>query len=173
MLLGMSISAFTTLHVIISLVAIGSGLLALSGMLTSSRPGFWTHLFLATTVLTSVTGFMFPISAFTPALAFGALSLALLALALAGLYAFHLAGAWRWIYASTAIAALYLNCFVLVVQMFQKLAPLNALAPTQSEPPFQVAQGLLLVAFIAIGIGAVRRFHPLEPGGGGIVRPAI
>lgn len=162
MILGMSLSAFTTLHVVISLIAIVTGLVALAGMLASSRPGFWTLIFLVTTVLTSVTGFMFPISGFTPAIGVGILSLVLLALALAGLYAFHLHSAWRWIYVVTAAAALYLNCFVLVVQMFQKLAPLNVLAPTQSEPPFQIAQAMLLAAFVVFGILAARRFHP-EP----------
>ena len=160
MMLGLSLSAFTTLHVVISLIAIATGLIALKGMLSSSPPGTVTHVFLVTTVLTSVTGFMFPITVFTPALAFGVLSIILLAFALAGLYLFHLAGHWRWIYVATAVTALYLNCFVLVVQMFQKLGPLNALAPTQSEPPFQIAQGLLLVAFLVLGIRAGRRYHP-------------
>ena len=160
MMLGLSLSAFTTLHVVISLIAIATGLIALKGMLSSSPPSTVTHVFLVTTVLTSVTGFMFPITVFTPALAFGVLSIILLALALAGLYVFRLAGHWRWIYVATAVTALYLNCFVLVVQMFQKLGPLNALAPTQSEPPFQIAQGLLLVAFLVLGIRAGRRYHP-------------
>ena len=111
-------------------------------------------------MLTSVTGFLFPMSGFTPAQGFGYLSLVVLAIALAALYVFHLAGAWRWIYVATAVTALYLNCFVLVVQMFQKLPAMNALAPNQSEPPFQIAQGLLLLAFIVLGVLAARRFHP-------------
>lgn len=160
MILGMSISTFTTLHVVISLIGIATGLFVLAGMLGSKRLGAWTAVFLATTVLTSVTGFLFPTSGFTPALGVGYLSLVILALALAALYVFHLAGAWRWIYVATAVTALYLNCFVLVVQMFQKFPTLHALAPNQSEPPFQIAQGLLLVAFIALGILAARRFHP-------------
>jgi hypothetical protein len=160
MILGMSIPAFTTVHVVISLIGIATGLLVLAGMLNSNRLSLWTAIFLVTTVLTSVTGFLFPSSGFTPAQAFGYLSLLILAIALAALYVFHLAGAWRWIYVATAVAALYLNCFVLVVQMFQKLPTLNALAPNQSEPPFQIAQGLLLAAFIVLGIMAARRFHP-------------
>jgi hypothetical protein len=160
MTLGMSLDAFTLLHVIISLVAIVGGLIVLAAMLGSQQSGFWTGIFLLTTVLTSVTGFMFPFTGFTPALAVGALSLVLLLVAIAGLYLFHLEGAWRWIYVATAMAALYLNCFVLVVQSFQKIAGLNALAPTQSEPPFQIAQGLLLAAFVVLGILAARRFHP-------------
>lgn len=160
MILGMSIATFTTVHVVISLIGIATGLLVLAGMLSSNRLSLWTAVFLITTVLTSVTGFLFPSSGFTPAQGFGYLSLLLLAIALAALYVFHLAGAWRWIYVATAVTALYLNCFVLIVQMFQKLPTLNALAPNQSEPPFQIAQGLLLLAFIVLGIMAARRFHP-------------
>jgi len=160
MILGLSQSAFTTLHVIISLIAIVSGLVALFGMFSGQRMQAMTALFLLTTVLTSVTGFMFPSHGFTPAQGVGILSLVVLAIALAALYAFHLAGAWRWIYVVTALVALYFNCFVLVVQSFQKLAFLAPLAPTQSEPPFQIAQGLVLLLFIAAGVVAVRRFHP-------------
>jgi hypothetical protein len=160
MILGISIPAFTTVHVIISLIGIAAGLLVLAGMLNANRLSGLTAIFLLTTVLTSVTGFLFPSSGFTPAQAFGYLSLVLLAIALAALYVFHLAGAWRWIYVATAVTALYLNCFVLVVQMFQKLPAINALAPNQSEPPFQISQGLLLLAFIVLGILAARRFHP-------------
>jgi hypothetical protein len=158
--LGLPLYEFTLLHVAISLVAIVSGLLVLPRMLRSERPGWLTHVFLATTVLTSVTGFMFPTPGFTPAKAFGLLSLALLAASLAGLYVFRLAGAWRWIYASTAIAALYLNCFVLIVQAFQKVPGIAELAPTQTEPPFQIAQGVLLLLAAYFGYRAVTRFHP-------------
>ena len=160
MILGMSIPAFTTVHVAISLIAIATGLVVLAAMLKSSRLNGLTAIFLLTTILTSVTGFLFPSSGFTPAQAFGYLSLVLLAISLAALYVFRLHGAWRRIYVATAVAALYLNCFVLIVQMFQKLAPLHALAPNQSEPPFQIAQGLLLLAFIVLGVMAARRFHP-------------
>lgn len=160
MILGMSIPAFTTLHVVISLIGIATGLLVVAGMLNSSRLGRWTAVFLATTVLTSATGFLFPTSSFTPAQGVGYLSLVILAVALAARYVFHLVGTWRRIYVATAVTALYLNCFVLVVQMFQKFPALHALAPNQSEPPFQIAQGLLLLAFIVLGILAARRFHP-------------
>lgn len=160
MVLGMSLSTFTTLHVIISLIAIVSGIIVLFGMFASQRMPVMTALFLLTTVLTSVTGFMFPLHGFTPAQGVGILSLIVLAIALAALYAFQLSGAWRWIYAITAIMALYFNCFVLVVQSFQQLAFLAALAPTQSEPPFQIAQGIVLLLFVVGGIAAVRRFHP-------------
>ncbi len=160
MILGMSIPAFTMLHVLISLIAIVAGLVVLAAMLRSNHISGLTGIFLLTTVLTSMTGFLFPTSGFTPAQAFGYLSLVLLAIALAALYAFHLAGAWRWIYVATAVTSLYLNCFVLIVQMFQKLPALHALAPNQAEPPFQIAQGLLLLAFVVLGVLAARRFHP-------------
>ncbi len=160
MILGMSISAFTTVHVIVSLIAIATGLIVLIAMLSSNRLSRLTGIFLLTTVLTSATGFLFPSSGVSPAQAFGYLSLVLLAIALAALYGFHLAGAWRWIYVATAVTSLYLNCFVLVVQMFQKFPALHALAPNQSEPPFQIAQGVLLLAFIVLGVLAARRFHP-------------
>jgi hypothetical protein len=162
MILGLSIETFTQLHTVISLIAIVAGLIALAGMLRSARPGWVTHLFLATTALTTITGFLFPISVFTPALGTGVVSTALLIPAFAGLYALHLAGAWRWIYAITAIAALWLNCFVLVVQSFQKIPALFDLAPTQSEPPFLIAQGVVFVGFIIAGYLAVKRFHPPE-----------
>jgi len=162
MILGMSLAAFTALHVVISLVGIVTGIVVLFGMLNAKPFGGWTAVFLATTVLTSVTGFLFPITGFTPAHAFGILSLILLAIALFALYAQHLAGAWRWIYVVTALFALYLNCFVAVVQSFQKIPFLRALAPTQSEAPFQIAQGILLLAFVCAGIAAVRKFHPAK-----------
>jgi hypothetical protein len=160
MILGMSIETFTLLHVVISLVAIAAGLVVLGGMLSGRRLPALTALFLATTVLTSVTGFLFPITAFTPALAVGALSLALLAAALLSLYVFGLTGAWRPVYVVTAIAALYLNVFVGVVQAFQKLSFLQPLAPTQSEPPFLIAQAAVLIAFLVAGTLALMRFHP-------------
>jgi hypothetical protein len=158
--LGLSLSAFTTLHVVISLVGIATGFIVLYGMLSSQKLEAWTALFLATTVLTSVTGFMFPIGGLTPGLVIGAISLIVLAVALAALYAFRLAGPWRWIYVVTALLALYLNVFVGVVQAFQKLPFLQPLAPTQSEPPFAVAQLAVLAIFLVLGFQAVRRFHP-------------
>src|SRR5207344_28679 len=120
MILGLSIAAFTKLHVAISLIGIVSGLVVLYGMLGAQRMPGWTALFLATTVLTSVTGFMFPATTVTPAAIFGAISLAVLAVALLALYVFQANGAWRWIYVVTALFALYLNVFVLVVQAFSE-----------------------------------------------------
>jgi hypothetical protein len=160
MILGMSIGAFTLLHVIIALVAIGSGLIVVGGMFASNRLPLTTALFLFTTALTSVTGFLFPIHGLTPALRVGILACVILAVALFALYKEHLAGAWRWIYVITAIASLYLNVFVLVVQSFVKVSALNALAPTQSEPPFTITQAVVLAIFILIALVAVIKFRP-------------
>jgi magnesium-transporting ATPase (P-type) len=159
MMLGLSLSAFTTLHVIISLVAIAAGLVVFYQMLNSQFSPPLTLLFLAMTILTSVTGFTFPIAAFTPAIGFGIVSLVALALSVYALYSRHLAGAWRWIYVATALFALYLNVFVLVVQAFQKIPTLNALAPNGSEPPFAVAQVVVLLAFLYFGYRAVKTFR--------------
>ena len=159
-MLGLSFETFVLLHTLISIIAIVTGLIALVAMMRDEPPNWMTHVFLATTALTTITGFMFPITAFTPALGTGIVSTVLLIPAFAGLYAFHLAGAWRWIYVTTAVAALWLNCFVLVVQSFQKSPELFALAPTQSEPPFLIAQAALLAAFVWAGWRAVQRFHP-------------
>jgi hypothetical protein len=160
MILGMSLATFTTVHVIISLIAIVSGIVVVIGMLGANRMPGWTAVFLLFTVLTSVTGFLFPLSSLTPAAIFGIISLVTLAIALFALYGKHLDGAWRWIYVVTAMLALYLNVFVLVVQSFQKLSFLQPLAPTQSEPPFAVAQIVVLAAFVVLGWLAVKRFHP-------------
>jgi hypothetical protein len=156
-----SLTLLLQVHVALSLIGIASGFVVVYGMMTGSPFPGWTALFLATTILTSVTGFPLPPYGFDPPRAIGVLSLVLLAAAVAGLYLFKLAGAWRWIYIVTAIASLYLNTFVAVVQSFQKLAFLQPLAPTQSEPPFVIAQLVVLVAFIALGVLAVRRFRPV------------
>jgi hypothetical protein len=160
MILGMSISAFTWLHVILSLIGIASGAVVLFGMLGGKSFMSLTALFLATTVLTSVTGFMFPSASFGPSHIVGVISLVVLAAAILALYFYRLAGAWRWIYVAGAVTALYLNVFVGVVQAFQKLSLLQPLAPTQSEPPFIAAQLAVLALFAILGIAAVRAFHP-------------
>jgi hypothetical protein len=160
MILGMSADTFTLVHVVLSLVGIGSGLIVLFGMLGANRLDGWTALFLATTVLTSVTGFFFPVTGFLPSHAVGILSLVFLAAALLALYVYRLAGAWRWIYVVGAVVALYFNVFVGVVQAFRKVSFLEPLAPTQSEPPFLVAQLAVMAIFIVLGVLAVRRFHP-------------
>ncbi len=148
------------IHVALSVVGIVSGLVVLYGLLSGNALGGWTALFLATTILTSVTGFPLAPFGFDPPRAVGILSLFLLAIAVGAYYLFHLAGAWRWIYVVTAMAALYLNCFVLVIQGFMKVSALHALAPTQSEPPFLIAQSAVLIIFIVLGLLALRKFHP-------------
>jgi hypothetical protein len=163
MILGMSLSAFTTLHVIISLVAIVSGVIVMFGLLGSNRMPALTATFLFLTILTSVTGFLFPFEKLLPSHMVGILSLVLLAIACVALYVMDLSGAWRWIYVATAMISLYLNVFVLVIQGFLKIAPLHALAPSvpPSEPPFLVVQGVVLAFFVVVIIGAVRRFRPM------------
>jgi hypothetical protein len=160
MILGLSTYTFTVLHVVISLIAIAAGFIVVFGMLRSQGLPGWTALFLTATILTSATGFLFPIKGFTPALAFGFISSVLLAAALLALYAYRLAGAWRWIYVGSALLALYLNVVVGIVQSFQKLSFRQPLAPTQSEPPFLIAQVVVMLIFIVLGIAAVRKFHP-------------
>jgi hypothetical protein len=149
-MLGMSLSTFTTVHVIINLVGIGSGLIVIFGMLSAKRLNGWTALFLLTTVLTSVTGFGFPFI----------ISLVVLAITLLARYSFHMVGKWRWIYVVTASIAEYLTVFVLVVQAFEKVPALRALAPTQSEPPFLVAQLVVMALFIVLTIFGVKKFYP-------------
>jgi hypothetical protein len=162
MMLGLSLSTFTMLHVIISLVGIVSGLLVLFGLLGSNRMPGLTALFLLTTILTSLTGFGFPFTALLPSHIIGILSLVLLAIACIALYGMKLSGAWRWIYAVTAMIALYFNIFVLIIQGFLKIPALTALAPGNppSGPAFAVVQGLVLLFFVLVIIGAVRRFRP-------------
>lgn len=160
MMLGMSFSTFTTAHVVISLIGIVTGIIVLLAMLNGKRLDGATAAFLATTVLTSVTGFMFPFSQLLPSHIVGAISLVVLALALVALYGKGLSGVWRSIYVVTATMALYLNVFVGVVQAFQKLPVLQPLAPTQAEAPFVVAQVVVLALFAILGFLAVKRFRP-------------
>lgn len=150
----------TAVHVILSLIGIVTGLVVFWGMLNARRLPGWTMLFLATTVLTSVTGFLLPFKQFGGPHAFGVISLVALTVAILGLYKHKLVGSWRWLYVVCALLSLYLNVFVGVVQAFQKVGPLKPLAPTQSEPPFAVAQLVVLVVFVVLGIRAGRRFHP-------------
>jgi hypothetical protein len=158
MILGMSTSAFTAFHVILSLLGIVSGLVVLAGFLTGGLKSFWNTLFLVTTVLTSVTGFAFPNAHVTPGQVVGGLSLVVLAIAMLALYGFHLAGGWRKTYAITSCIALYFNVFVLVAQLFKHVPFLTALDPTQSGPPFGIAQLLTLGIFIWLTISAAKKF---------------
>jgi hypothetical protein len=151
---------FTLFHVVISLIGIVSGFVVAYGLLTSKRLDEWTLGFLITTAATSVTGFFFPIHGMTPALIVGVISMILLIVAIVARYAYRMEGVWRWTYAVTALTSLWFNVFVLVAQSFQKIPTLHALAPTQSEPPFLIVQGIVLVSFVLIGVFAVRRFRP-------------
>ena len=162
MVLGMSLATFTLVHVVISLIGIVAGLIVMFGMLGSNRMPGLTAIFLLFTILTSATGFLFPFNGVTPGIIIGALSLLLLAIACIALYAMKLSGAWRWIYVLTALLSLYFNVFVLVIQSFLKIPELTALAPGNppSGPVFAVVQGLVLVFFVIMMIGAVRRFRP-------------
>ena len=160
MIWGLSIAEFTLLHVIISVIAIVSGLIVLGGMYGAQRLPLWTALFLLTTILTSVTGFFFPNAKITPGQVFGAATLIVMVPVLIGLYGFRLRGAWRWIYAGGAVVVLYLNVFVVIAQLFAKVTVLQPLAPTQSEPPFLLTEAVVLVIFVLLGILALVRFHP-------------
>jgi hypothetical protein len=153
------LKAYTLFHTVISLVAIVTGLVVLGGLLVANPLDSWTAVFLWTTIATNVTGFFFPYKGFKPSYVVGALSLILLALAYQGYYSHHLEGSWRWIYVVTAVIALYFNVFVLIVQSFQKIPALHALAPTQTERPFKLTNLVALAIFIALGIVAVIKFH--------------
>ncbi len=153
----MILAAFTIFHVVLSLIGIGAGFVVVYGLLAAKRFDGWTKLFLVTTVATSVTGFLFPVQRFMPSHAIGILSLIVLAIAILARYRFGLAGAWRRTYAITATIALYFNVFVLVVQLFRRVPVLAEIAPTQSEPPFQMAQLAVLLLFIFLGVRAAMK----------------
>jgi hypothetical protein len=153
----MILNAFTLFHVVLSLVGIGTGFVVLFGFLTARRFPGWTTWFLTTTAATSITGFLFPFHGFLPSYGVGILSLLVLAVAALARYRFHLAGGWRSTWVITALIALYLNVFVLVAQLFQKVPALKELAPTQSEPPFQIGELAVLVLFVALIIAATMK----------------
>ena len=157
MIFGMT--TLTFVHVVLSLIGIFSGFVVVFGLLTAKRLDGWTALFLVTTAVTSVTGFLFPFHKFLPSHGVGIVSLIVLAIATFARYTRRLAGAWRRTYVITAVIALYLNVFVLIVQAFMKVPVLKAMAPTQSEPPFLVAQLVCMALFVVLGIFAVRRFR--------------
>ncbi len=154
----MILSAFTLFHVLLSLAGILSGFVVVAGFMSAKRSKSWTALFLTTTVLTSVTGFLFPFHKFLPSHAVGIVSLLVLAVTIPALYVFQLAGPWRLTYVIGAVIALYLNVFVLIAQLFMKVPALKALAPTQSEPPFLETQVVVMLVFIVIGVLAAKRF---------------
>lgn len=158
MILGMSLGTYTTIHVVISLIGIASGLIVLAGLLGGRLLTLWNGVFLITTVLTSITGFAFPNTKVTPGIILGVLSLITLAIAIFALYGRHLSGIWRRTYVITALIALYFNVFVLVAQTFEHVPAIHALAPTQTEAPFKIAQLLLLVAFAVLIGAAAKKF---------------
>jgi len=158
----MILQIYTIIHTLISLVAIFTGFVVVFGMLADKRLDGWTKWFLVTAVATTVTGFFFPFHGFTPAIGLGIISLPFLAVTIFARYAKHLAGPWRWIYVIGAVICLYFNLFVLVVQAFEKIPALHAMAPTQTEPPFKLAQLIVLVVSALFAIIAAIRFHP-EP----------
>jgi hypothetical protein len=158
----MILGAFTLFHVALSLIGIGAGFVVAYGLLVSKRYDGWTKLFLVTTVATSATGFLFPVHKFLPSHVVGIVALMALGIAVLARYRYRLAGGWQRTYAITAVIALYLNTFVLVVQLFEKVPALKALAPTQSEPPFQFAQLAVLLIFTLLGIRAAMKFHGEE-----------
>jgi hypothetical protein len=160
--MSIGLAAFTIFHVIISLIGIVSGIVVVLGMLKNKRLDGWTAVFLITTVATSITGFLFPVHHFMPSHALGIISLAVLTPSILARYAGRLAGSYRWIYVVTAVLALYLNVFVLVVQLFMKAPALKSLAPTQTEPPFKTTQLAVLAAFVGLGVAAVIRFRPMD-----------
>ncbi|HUA15259.1 MAG TPA: hypothetical protein VMG31_08165 [Verrucomicrobiae bacterium] len=167
MILGMSTANFTLLHVLISLVGIASGLIVMYGWLTANQLSRLTAVFLVTTALTSLTGFAFPNKHITPGIVIGVLSLIVLAIASAARYGLRMQGLWRPVYVVSAALALYFNFFVLVVQSFEKVPALHALAPTQKEAPFAATQLTVLVLFVVATVFAVRRFHPSASLGAG------
>jgi hypothetical protein len=164
LILGMSSAAYTLLHVLISLAGIASGFVVMYGLLNGKRLDGWTAIFLTTTALTSITGFGFPFEHLLPSHILAIMSLLTLALVIPARYRFHLAAGWRAIYVIGSALALYFNVFVLVVQSFAKVPALKALAPTQKEPPFLVAQLVVLLLFATLTVFAAARFHPERVG---------
>ena len=156
----MAVEILTIIHVIISLVAIASGFVVVAGWLGNPISLKWTLLFLWTTIATSVSGFLFPFKGFTPAFGFGVISMIVLPLALYALHGRRLQGRWKNVYRVSALIALYLNTFALVVQLFLKVPFLKAIAPAQTDPPFAIAQILLLALFLWLGFKSVRGSNP-------------
>jgi len=157
MILGMP--PFTFFHVLLSVIGIFSGVVVVLGLIAGKRFDGWTLVFLTTTLATSVTGFLFPFHKLLPSHVLGAMSLVLLAFAIYGRYSRRLAGGWRLTYVITAVISFYFNVFVLIVQLFEKVPALRALAPTQSESPFKIAQLSALLLFVLLGFLSARGFR--------------
>lgn len=164
MILGLSLAGFTVLHLVISMIAIALGFVVAGGLLSSNKLPIWTALFLITTILTNVTGFLFPLTKLLPSHIVAIISLVLLAVAVYALYGQGLVGKWRPVYVVTSMLALWFNVFVLIAQSFQKVALLNVYAPTGTEPPFAIAQAIMLAFFIIVIVAAIRKFRPVPAG---------
>ena len=156
----MILQIYSIIHTLISLIAIFTGFVVVFGLLASKRLDGWTKWFLVTAVATTITGFFFPFHGFTPAIGLGIISLPFLALTIFARYPKHLAGPWRWIYVISAVICLYFNLFVAVVQAFEKIPALHAIAPTQTEPQFKLTQLVVLLVSALFAIIAAIRFHP-------------
>ncbi len=164
MILGLSLSGFTVLHLVISMIAIAFGFVVAGGLLSSNKLPGWTALFLITTILTNATGFLFPFTKLLPSHIVAIISLVLLVIAAYALYSKGLVGKWRLVYVVTSMLALWFNVFVLIAQSFQKVALLNIYAPTGTEPPFAITQGATLAFFIIVIVAAIRKFRPTPIG---------
>ena len=156
----MDITTLTLGHTVISIVAIAAGLVVVGGLIAGARIDGWTGIFLVTTALTSITGFFFPLTPFLPSHWIGVISLLILPFVIAARYWKHLRGGWRGIYVVGTVLVLYLNFFILLVQLFRRIPALIVAAPKQTEPPFVLTQLLVLALFAWLGFAAFRRFRP-------------
>ena len=149
-------------HTIISLIAIVTGIGAVLALFGLRLAPIWTQVFLVTAIITSAGGYLLPATMILPSHIVGAVALVVLAGVLVARYVGHLAGLWRWVYAGGMVASLYFLVFVAVAQAFSKVPTLKALAPTQSEPPFAISEGIVLLIFVALGIAALKLFRYQE-----------
>jgi hypothetical protein len=156
----MDITTLTLVHTVISIVAIAAGLVVVGGLIVGVRIDGWTGIFLVTTALTSITGFFFPFAQLTPSQWVGIISLLILPFVIAARYWKHLRDVWRGIYVVGTVLVLYLNFFVLMVQLFRHIPALIVAAPKQTEPPFVLTQLLVLALFAWLGFAAFQRFRP-------------
>jgi hypothetical protein len=156
----MNITSLTLVHTVISIVAIAAGLVVAGGLIAGVRIDGWTGIFLVTTALTSITGFFFPFTQLLASHWVGIISLLILPFVIAARYWKHLRHTWRAVYVVGTVIVLYLNFFILLVQLFRRIPALIVAAPKQTEPPFVVTQLLVLALFVWLGFAAFRRFRP-------------
>ncbi|MBB3610933.1 hypothetical protein [Rhizobium sp. BK602] len=153
-------STLTLIHVIISLIAILAGIVVIHGLITVRRHARSTLVYMVTILLTSLTGFLFPFNGVTPGIVFGIVTVLVFIPTAIARYGLRMAGVWRLVFIAGSLFMLYLNCVVLVVQSFQKIPALNAIAPLGNEPSLLAVQVVLLVAFLIVGLLSLRRFRP-------------